>query len=70
MKKRFLITVVALSILLTACGSFTCDVCGQEKSGKQNSAQISGKAVVYCDACKATVESLQKVQDALQNWGK
>lgn len=42
MKKRMALTVllVALIALLCGCSKFTCDLCGQEKSGKKHEAEL------------------------------
>jgi len=53
MKKLFgaLVLVAALAMLLTACGKFKCDGCGEEKSGDKHETEMLGKKVVICEDC-------------------
>ena len=60
MKRKIiaLIAVVALALSLTACGKFTCDMCGQEKGGKQHKSEMLGVEVVICDDCYKGMDAL------------
>ena len=46
-----LLIVVVLATMLTACGSFTCDFCGEEGSGSGNTIKVLGEEGVLCDDC-------------------
>ena len=54
MKKKImalLLTVVTV-ISLTACGKpFTCDLCGEEKTGKKHTETVLGVELRYCHDC-------------------
>ena len=50
--------ILSLSFILTACGKFTCDLCGEEKSGKKHEETVFGQEVVYCDDCYEALDSL------------
>lgn len=60
MKKliSILLLVVVLATMLTACGKFTCDMCGEEKSGKKHEESMLGESVVICDDCYKALEDL------------
>ena len=49
MKKmvRFAAMLMLLATLLCGCGKFTCDRCGEEKSGKK----YKGVKYTYCQEC-------------------
>lgn len=66
MKKRICIALLALAmtLLLTACGSFECGICGKEKSGKRYTDEILGQEVTYCKDCH---EELEKLGSGLEN---
>ena len=52
--KKFVTFVLlgALLATLTACsGSFTCDLCGEEKSGKKHTSKEAGIEMTVCDDC-------------------
>lgn len=54
MKKRIMaLLLTALTVVsLTACGEpFTCDICGEEKTGKKHSETILGEEIIYCNDC-------------------
>ena len=51
-----LLVVVVLS-LFTACGKFTCDLCGEEKSGKKHEEEFLGEKVTCCDDCYKEIEN-------------
>ena len=57
-------TLVALTLTLTSCGKFTCDLCGDEKSGKKHEEEVLGESVVICDDC---YEDLDDLGDALED---
>ena len=61
MKKRIMAVclMVAMVMSLTACGKFTCDLCGKEKSGKQYTYVLFGNEIVYCKDCKQNVEDMK-----------
>ena len=52
--------LVVMASMLTAC-KFTCDLCGEEKTGKQTKGEVMGEEVVYCKECK---EDLDQLKDA------
>lgn len=59
--KKFVLLVVLVamvSTLLCACGKFTCDGCGEEKSGKKHKVEFMGEEGVLCDDCYETWEAL------------
>lgn len=60
MKKRliaaFLATVTILSF--AGCGKFTCDMCGEEKSGKKHKEELLGETITICDDCYKELEDL------------
>ncbi len=51
--KKFLsiMCVVVAMFALTACGKFTCDLCGEEKSGSGKKITIMGETGTLCDDC-------------------
>lgn len=57
-----LLLVVMLATLLTACGKFQCDLCGEEKTGKKYEEEVLGQPVTYCKDC---YEDLEDIADAL-----
>lgn len=60
MKKRFLMLIVTLlsALLLTGCGKFTCDLCGQERTGKKYKTEVLSHEVTICKECHDNIESL------------
>lgn len=60
MKKKasLLLMVTVAALALTACGKFTCDICGEEKSGKQYKTEMFGEKIVYCSDCNDGLEAL------------
>lgn len=60
MKKKItaVLLTVATVLSLTACGKFTCDMCGQEKSGKKHTESLLGQEITICDDCYKGVEDL------------
>lgn len=57
MKKKLaiLLIVVLCASTLTACGSFTCGMCGREKSGRKYKVDFFGETVI----CKDCYEGLK-----------
>ena len=51
-----LVLVVAMVTMLTACGKFTCDLCGKEKGGKKHESELLGQEVVICDDCYTAID--------------
>ena len=57
MKKTVRLLLAALMLVLalglTACGSksFKCDLCGEEKTGKQYETKSGGQTVTVCEDC-------------------
>lgn len=61
MKKLIAMLLLAACLLLTltACGKkFTCDLCLQEKSGKQHISESMGIKVTVCDDCYKQLNAL------------
>lgn len=60
MKKKIVVAIVTvvMALSMVACGSFTCDLCGQEKSGKSHKQNIFGEEIVICNDCVEGVSSL------------
>lgn len=66
MKKKIiaLLLTVTTVISLTACGKpFTCDLCGEEKTGKKYTETVYGEEVTYCQDCR---KELEEVLDLFQ----
>lgn len=54
-----ILLVVGMMLALTACGKpFTCDFCGQEKSGKKHTADVYGDEMTICNDCYKDMEAL------------
>ena len=53
-----LLLVVVLATMLTAFGKFTCDMCGEEKTGKKHEESMLGESIVICDDCYKALEDL------------
>lgn len=51
-----LVLAVAMVTMLTACGKFTCDLCGEEKSGEKHESELLGQEVVICDDCYTALD--------------
>ena len=60
MKKRMLAILLAAMMILSlaGCGKFTCDLCGQEKSGKKHTETLFGQKITYCNDCYKELEEL------------
>lgn len=65
MKRKLFIVVavVAAIFLLTACGKFTCGVCGETKSGSSFKDELLGVKVTTCENCHKALENLADVID-------
>lgn len=37
--------------MLASCGKFTCDLCGEEKSGKKYETEMLGTKITICKDC-------------------
>lgn len=57
-KVSILVILTMLSMMLTACGKFTCDLCGEEKSGKKYESAMLGEEIVICDDCYQELQDL------------
>jgi len=53
-----LVCVLALALSLAACGKFTCENCGEKKSGKQYTVEVFGEKAKVCKDCKAEIDAL------------
>jgi hypothetical protein len=60
MKKKIsmLLIMAMLATSLTACGKFTCDWCGEEKSGKSHTTTALGEKMEICDDCYKEMKSM------------
>lgn len=70
MKKKIiaLLLTVTTVISLSACGGpFTCDICGEEKTGKKHTKTIADEKITYCDDkdCKDAVKLLEGLADLM-----
>ena len=45
------LVLVSVMLVLASCGKFTCDGCGEEKSGKKHEVEAFGVSAVLCDEC-------------------
>ena len=63
MEKKFRMTILALAaaMSLTACGSFTCDFCGQQKSGHKYTVEILGEKGSICKECHEGLNQLKSL---------
>lgn len=56
-----MVLVVIMAMSLTACGGgepFTCDICGQEKTGKSYKTELFGQKVTICKDCNESLNTL------------
>lgn len=54
-----LLLVALLATVFAGCvGSFTCDLCGEEKFGAKNEENFLGQTVTYCNDCKNSLKDL------------
>lgn len=60
MKKfvALLMLVIVVATLFCGCGKFTCDICGEEKTGRKYTEEIMGEKISYCKDCKEDLEAL------------
>lgn len=54
----FVLMLTLVASLLVGCGSFRCDLCGQEKTGKKYTEDVYGTSITYCGDCKDALEEL------------
>ena len=60
-----IVLILATMLCIVGCAKFTCDICGEEKSGKQHEEEFLGEKIVYCDDCYKELEELEKeLEDA------
>ena len=54
-----LVLVVTMALMLAACGKFTCDYCGQEKTGKRYevTSLLLGDGIA-CEECKNEIQNM------------
>ncbi len=54
------LTLLALLLSLVACGggSFTCDTCGKEKTGKSYQETLLGEKITICKDCYDDMKAL------------
>lgn len=57
-----ILILVSSMLVLASCGKFTCDACGEEKSGKKYEVEILGETGVVCEECN---EELKEIQEGL-----
>lgn len=60
-----LLVLVTLLTVFAACGeeTFTCHLCGKEKTSKKHTKEVLGQEVHYCDDC---YESLNELGDLIK----
>ena len=53
MKKLLVLALIAIMSVcfLAGCGSFKCDICGEEKDGEKHTVEVLDEEVVMCDDC-------------------
>lgn len=66
MKKILAVVCVSAVVLaLAACGKFTCDMCGQEKSGGKHTYEMLGQKLTVCDDCYNSVKGVANSMSGL-----
>ena len=60
-----IVLILATMLCLVGCGKFTCELCGEEKSGKQYKDELFGEEIVYCSDCHEELEELEEGLDEL-----
>ena len=50
--------LAVVASLLTTCGKFTCDGCGEEKTGSKKTLEAYGQKLTLCNECYGTIKSL------------
>lgn len=73
--KRIISVLILAALVLTmlaSCGKpFTCALCREEKTGKQNVFTVLGKEIVYCNDCKKKLDDAGKsIEDLGDDLGK
>ena len=57
-KISVLVTMIVMALIITACGKFVCDFCGEEKNGKSYESEVLGEEVVICQDCYDGIQEL------------
>lgn len=54
-----ILLIATMTLLLSACGKFTCDFCGQQKRGKRYevSSLFFGDGIA-CESCKNEIQNV------------
>lgn len=68
MKKLIILAVViVVAVVGFVCfGPFTCDICGEDKFGSRETAEILGETVTYCEDCSDSLDNLsERLEDGL-----
>lgn len=55
-----LVLVSMMGVLASCGGTFECDLCGEEKKGKQYKEKILEEEVIYCKECHDGLEELEE----------
>ncbi|MDE6873135.1 MAG: hypothetical protein K2P87_01555 [Lachnospiraceae bacterium] len=65
MKRKVIAALLATVTILsfTGCGKFTCDMCGEEKSGKKYQEELFGETITLCNDCYKGLEDLADMLD-------
>lgn len=70
MKKLVVIFLLILSLaaMLTSCGKYRCDFCGEEKYFGKNESKVYGRTIIYCDACEEELDEMEdEINDELED---
>jgi len=69
MKKKLCVFLAMLMAVgsLAGCGKFTCDLCGEEKSGKKYVVKYEGEKATLCKDCKELYDSLMKLSQLISD---
>lgn len=53
MRRKMTLALVMIPVLssLTACGRSTCNLCGNEKSGRSHKTAVFGQEIMICNDC-------------------
>lgn len=58
-KMRLLALLCVVLLLLTACaGSFFCDLCGRESTGRKNKRPFMGEELTICNQCEKELNQM------------
>ncbi len=62
-----LLAILAACVLvLSGCASkFKCDMCGEEKTGKQYKVNVYGRSATLCEKCNATLNTVNDSMNSL-----